>query len=87
MEFPINHPHEVFMSGQTPFQSLLECSTNTAIGFIRGLILQAIFYKAFGIVCSPEKQLALAISFTVTGFLINYVNRRFFNYWSLKHGK
>ena len=71
---------------QPRWHSLLEASTNTAVGFAGSyVLLEAIISPMFGLRTSPTDNLAITFIFTAWSVLRGYLTRRYFN-WRL-HGK
>ena len=59
--------------------SLIEATTNTAIGFVIALCTQLVIYPVMGIVVSIQENIIITAVFTAVSILRGYIIRRLFN--------
>jgi hypothetical protein len=63
---------------QSRRSSLIEAATHTAIGYLVGIVAQAVIFPAFGVAVSAGQHVGIAASFTAVSLARTYVIRRFF---------
>ena len=64
---------------QTRLQSLIETSTNVAIGYLVAVLSQLVIFPAFGIRTTITDNLLIAGYFTIISVIRGYMVRRWFN--------
>lgn len=65
--------------GQTKFQSFVESSSNTIIGYALGVLTQVLIFPLYHIHISLTTNASLTAWFTSVSLLRSYVIRRWFN--------
>lgn len=64
---------------QSKLQSLIEATTNTAVGFIISLASTFVIFPIVGIATSTKQNVEITLYFTVISILRSYIIRRYFN--------
>ena len=64
---------------QSKTHSIIESTTNTAVGFIISLLVQMVVYPVMGIKVTISENLIITVVFTIVSILRGYALRRLFN--------
>lgn len=65
---------------QTRWQSLLEVTSSTTLGFLVALATQLVVFPLFNLETTFVQDLKIAFIFTAVSILRSYLVRRLFNY-------
>lgn len=66
---------------QTRRHSLIETTTNTALGLVLSVLLSTVVYPMFGHAFTLPQNVGITLIFTVASIARGYVVRRAFNRW------